>query len=207
MQKKWSRDDMNNVQIDSFSDSEKASSSKYLMRLILFTVLVFCINVVTVSAQVSDSQYTLGSGDEIKITVFGQDDLTVETKLSNVGVIRYPFMGDIVLVGKTVNQIEKLIDEGLRGDYLVDPSVSVTVIEYRPFFINGEVKRPGGYPYQPGLTIDKAAAIAGGYTERANINGRMDVRRNLAGAEQNVELSADDIVMPGDIITVKSRFF
>ncbi|MGB3724224.1 MAG: polysaccharide biosynthesis/export family protein [Glaciecola sp.] len=172
-----------------------------------FLLVLFLVLQNYAYAQVSDSEYTLGSGDEIRITVFGQEDLTVETKLSNVGVIRYPFLGDITLVGKTVNQIETQIDKGLRGDYLVDPSVSVTVVEYRPFFINGEVKRPGGYPYQPGLTIDKAAAIAGGYTERANVNGNMMVRRNIAGNETSVQLVANDTVMPGDIITVQSRFF
>lgn len=159
------------------------------------------------SAQLNETEYTLGSGDLIRITVFGQDDLTVETRLSNVGVIRYPFLGDITLVGNTVNQVEQLIDKGLRGDYLVNPSVSVTVLEYRPFFIDGEVKRPGGYPYQPGLSIDKAAALAGGYTERAATKGEMVVRRTLQGNELSLTLAANDIVMPGDIITVQARFF
>ena len=154
----------------------------------------------------SENEYTLGAGDEVRITVFGQDDLTVETKLSNVGVIRYPFLGDIGLVGKTVNQVEQLIDQGLRGDYLVNPSVSVTVTEYRPFFIDGEVKRPGGYPYQPGLTIDRAAALAGGYTERA-AKGKVVIKRIRAGEELEFEFSGNQVIMPGDIVTVQSRFF
>lgn len=160
----------------------------------------------TSHAQVSESEYTLGAGDLIKITVFGQDDLTLETRLSNVGYIRYPFLGDIGLVGKTVNQVEQLIDSGLRGDYLINPSVSVTVEEYRPFFIDGEVKRPGGYPYQPGLNIDKAAALAGGYTERA-AKGQVIIRRTIGGVEQNFEFNSNEIIMPGDIVTVKGRFF
>lgn len=158
-------------------------------------------------AQISDSEYSLGSGDEIKITVFGQEDLTVVTRLSNKGVIRYPFLGDISLVGRTVNQVEKMIDEGLRGDYLVNPSVSVTIIEYRPFFIDGAVKKPGGYPYQPGLTVGKAAALAGGYTDRANTEEKMMVRRRVKGEEVRLVLSSGDTVMPGDIISVQERFF
>lgn len=176
-----------------------------LSKIAVFVLLLINF-VMPVSAQVSESEYTLGAGDLIKITVFGQDDLSLETRLSNVGYIRYPFLGDIGLVGKTVNQVEQLIDTGLRGDYLINPSVSVTVEEYRPFFIDGEVKRPGGYPYQPGLTIDKAAALAGGYTERA-AKGQVIVRRLIAGSESNFELSSNEIIMPGDIVTVKSRFF
>lgn len=180
----------------------------------LMSLFILCSGVVF--AQTSDSQtslpqlaegdYTLGSGDVIRITVFGQDDLSVETRLSNVGIIRYPFLGDIRLVGKSVNEVERLIDSGLRGDYLVDPSVSVSVIEYRPFFIDGEVNRPGGYPYQPGLTVEKAAALAGGYTERASKN-LVSVRRNISGREITIEVLPDEAIMPGDIVTVKQRFF
>lgn len=169
------------------------------------TVLLICMS--AANAQQDATEYRLGSGDLIKITVFGQSDLSVETRLSNVGIIRYPFLGDIKLVGKTVNQIEELIDKGLRGDYLVNPSVSVTVVEYRPFFIDGEVKQPGGYPYQPGLSVDKAAALAGGYTERANTDGDIIIRRNVQGREIRLELSASDTILPGDIVTVQARFF
>ncbi|MFC4701994.1 polysaccharide biosynthesis/export family protein [Glaciecola siphonariae] len=170
--------------------------------LVLLTLFISSFS----HAQNVEGDYILGSGDEIKITVFGQEDLTVETRLSNNGVIRYPFLGDIRLVGKSVNQVELLIDQGLRGDYLVDPSVSVTVIEYRPFFINGEVSKPGGYPYQPGLTVEKAAALAGGYTERAAKSSVL-IRRNITGTETSIESATSEIVMPGDIITVQQRFF
>lgn len=173
----------------------------------MFLALVLTIASSGTHSQTLDTDYLLGSGDRVQITVFGQDDLTVETRLSNNGVIRYPFLGDIVLVGKSVNQIEKLIDNGLRGDYLIDPSVSVSVVEYRPFFIDGAVKKPGGYPYQPGLTIDKAAALAGGYTERAS-KGEVVIRRTLNGKEVELELNANEtIIMPGDIVSVQERFF
>lgn len=171
---------------------------------LLFATLTFSIHT---NAQLNETEYTLGPGDMVRITVFGQSDLTVETKLSNVGVIRYPFLGDITLIGNTVNQVEQLIDRGLRGDYLVNPSVSVTVLEYRPFFIDGEVKRPGGYPYQPGLSVGKAAALAGGYTERAATRGKMVVRRNIKGKDVTLELNANDFILPGDSITVQARFF
>jgi polysaccharide export outer membrane protein len=174
--------------------------------LVLLLMLLPMLFISSVQAQSIESQYALGSGDVIKITVFGQNDLSLETRLSNVGVIRYPFLGDITLVGKTVAEIERLIDQGLRGDYLVDPSVSVTVVEYRPFFIDGEVAKPGGYPYQPGLTVAKAAAVAGGYTERAS-KSVVTILRSVTGTEVSIEAAPQEIVMPGDIINVPQRFF
>lgn len=172
--------------------------------VIMFAMTLSWINASIAQTTVSD--YILGSGDIIRVSVFGQEDLSLETRLSNSGIIRYPFLGDIRLVGRSVNEVELLIDEGLRGDYLVDPSVSVTVIEYRPFFIDGEVKEPGGYPYQPGLTVEKAAALAGGYTERASKNS-VSIRRSASGAELTIEGDASEIVMPGDIVTIRQRFF
>jgi polysaccharide export outer membrane protein len=177
------------------------------MRTKIFTAIALVILSLGAHSQILDTDYRLGSGDRVQIMVFGQEDLTVQTRLSNNGIIRYPFLGDIVLVGKSVNEVEQLIDEGLRGDYLIDPSVSVSVVEYRPFFIDGAVKKPGGYPYQPGLTIDKAAALAGGYTERAS-KGEVIIRRTIAGKDVELEYDANEtIIMPGDIVSVQERFF
>lgn len=178
--------------------------AKYLATVTLF-FLSLCSSV-QAQGNADLSQYTLGSGDVVKITVFGQEDLSVQTRLSNAGVINYPFLGDLSLVGLTVNQVENTIDQGLRGDYLVNPSVSVTVLEYRPFFIDGAVRRAGGYPYQPGLSVNKAAAIAGGYTERA-LKEKIIIVRKIAGIETTIEASASDTILPGDIVTVQERFF
>ncbi len=133
----------------------------------LIFLLFGSLQVIAQEGNLSMSQYQLGSGDRIQISVFGQEDLSMEVRLPDVGTINYPFLGEIKLVGLTAAQVEQLIYEGLLGDYLVNPSVSVAIVEYRPFFIDGEVKRPGGYAYQPGLSVNKAAALAGGYTERA----------------------------------------
>ena len=89
---------------------------------------------------------------------------------------------------------------------MVNPSVSVTVIEYRPFFIDGEVKKPGGYAFQPGLTLDKAVALAGGFTERAT-KTELTVKRTINAQLTTLQLAPNDIVMPGDIVTINSRFF
>ncbi|QJR82744.1 polysaccharide export protein [Alteromonas pelagimontana] len=152
------------------------------------------------------SHYRLGVGDKILINVFGQSDLSMETRLPDVGKINYPFLGDLKLVGLTLSEVESLIYNGLKGDYLVNPSVAVSIIEYRPFFIDGEVKQPGGYPYQPGLSVNKAAALAGGYTERAS---RSDIQivREKDGKQISMEVSVSHQIQPGDIITIPQRFF
>ena len=154
----------------------------------------------------SMSQYQLGSGDRINISVFGQDDLSMEIRLPDVGTINYPFLGELKLVGMTAAEVESLIFDGLLGDYLVNPSVSVSIVEYRPFFIDGEVKRPGGYPYQPGLSVNKAAALAGGYTERAN-KDKITIVRETDGQQFEFSVSVTDMIQPGDIVTVNQRFF
>lgn len=183
-----------------------AGFAKMFSRItIIFLTLVFSF---CVCAQQDDtfSQYKLGSGDIINISVFGQDDLTKEVRLSHLGVINYPFLGDIRAVGLTAAELELLIYNGLLGDYLVKPSVSVTILEYRPFFIDGEVKKPGGYPYQPGLSIDKAAALAGGYTERAS-KTKIQVVRSVDGQEQTMQVQSVFTVLPGDIVTIQQSFF
>ncbi|MGO4891728.1 polysaccharide biosynthesis/export family protein [Flavobacterium sp. W21_SRS_FM6] len=164
------------------------------------------ISTLSFSQQINLSQYRLGSGDVIKISVFGQSDLSLTTRVPHMGVINYPFLGDIQVVGLTASELESNIYKGLKGDYLVEPSISVTVEEYRPFFIDGEVKKSGGYPYQPGLSVDKAAALAGGYTERAS-RTKILIRRDISGEQKLIEAKPTDTVLPGDIVTIQQSFF
>ena len=152
------------------------------------------------------NQYTLGSGDTVRISVYGQDDLSLETRLTDIGVINYPYLGEIKVIGMTVSSLESFIYEGLKGDYLINPSVSVGIVEYRPFFINGEVKNPGGYPFQPGLTIDKAAALAGGYTERAS-KTKIFIDRTVNGEQLTLNADRYMQILPGDIINIEQSFF
>ena len=153
------------------------------------------------------ADYMLGIGDTISIQVHGEDDLSFDTRIGGDGTIRYPFLGDIKVTGRTVAQVRWLIADGLRGDYLDDPSVNVSVIEYRPFFILGEVKNPQHYAYQPGLTVRQAIAIAGGMTERAS-EDKIELKRFVNGeltVIQNVKL--DMAIQPGDTITIAQSFF
>ena len=181
---------------------------KLLMKQItaLAVMLLFVCAAHAQEGNSSMRSYRLGVGDKVLINVFGQRDLTMETRLPDVGKINYPFLGELKLVGLTLTEVEKLIYNGLEGDYLVNPSVAVSIIEYRPFFIDGEVKNPGGYPYQPGLSVNKAAALAGGYTERAS-RSDIQVVRERNGVQQTLEVNVSHQIQPGDIITIPQRFF
>ena len=176
---------------------------KYVLFSVLFWILSFCNSA---QAQEAMSQYQLGPGDVISISVYGESELSVKTRLPDIGTINYPFLGEIKLVGLTLGQVEKKIYDGLLGDYLVNPSISVNIVEYRPFFIDGAVRSPGGYPYQPGLTVHKAAALAGGYTQRAD-KQNIQIVRTVNGRSQTIEVQLGDMIQPGDVITVANGYF
>ena len=153
------------------------------------------------------SKYRLGSGDVISITVFGEDDLKKEKiRLTDAGTISYPVLGELHVRGKTVGDLEKMVTDGLRGRYLVNPRVSVSIDEYRPFFINGQVQKGGSYPYQPGLTIRKAVTIAGGFKERASLS-KIFVVRDGDPSNTPVKVDLNTPIHPGDMITVEESFF
>lgn len=153
------------------------------------------------------SSYKLGAGDVISIKVFGEEDLSRERiKVSDSGTVPYPVLGELKILGRSVSELEKLVTDGLRGRYLVNPRVSVTIEEYRPFFINGQVDRPGAYPYQPAMTVAKAISLAGGLKERASVNKMYIVREGSgAGGRTKVDMAAE--VRPGDILTIEESFF
>jgi len=154
-----------------------------------------------------NSTYKLASGDVIKINVFGEPDLSFEEiRLTDAGTFSYPFIGELKVRGKTAAEIEELIIQNLKGDYLIDPRVSVSVLKYREFFISGEVKEPGGYAFQPGLTLRRAVALAGGLTERASTK-RITIIRDSDPGRTPQPGTLDSTIMPGDTITIDQGFF
>ena len=155
----------------------------------------------------SISDYRLGSGDAIKISVYEEPELGLEVRLSDAGTVSYPFLGEIEVAGLTVGKLETTITEGLKGDYLVDPNVTVSVVQYRQFYINGEVSKPGGFPFLPGLTLRKAIALAGGFTERASRSKMFVIRDDSPGPGKGRLIGLDEELAPGDIITVEQSFF
>lgn len=149
--------------------------------------------------------YRLAQGDQISIQVFDEPDLTLQQRVSASGVINYSYLGDLRVSGKTAQELESEITELLRDGYLVNPAVNVAVLEYRPFFINGEVRSPGSYPFQPGLTLDKAIALAGGLTDRASTRKMFVQKASNNGAQSKASMSTP--IAPGDIISIQEGFF
>ncbi len=166
-------------------------------------LIFFCSGVSAESNSLSD--YRLGSGDLLSIQVFGEENLSMEVRLSDAGTIAYPFLGEIRVLNMTIGNLSTMIEQGLADGYLLDPQVSITVLEYRQFYINGEVKEPGGYPYQPGLTLQKAVALAGGFTERASKSKMFVSTDGNNSAPRLVGLNTQ--IKPGDVITVEQSFF
>lgn len=177
-------------------------------RLVIFLVLF--VGAISAAAQKplsTLSSYKLGAGDVITIRVLGEDDLKREkVQLSDAGTLSFPILGEIKVKGMTVGALEQYITAGLKGRYLLDPQVTVSIDQYRNFFVNGEVDKPGGYPYVPGLTVRKAVSLAGGFKERA-VRDRVSIIRDEDPTQTPAKVDLSALVMPGDIITVEQSFF
>lgn len=150
--------------------------------------------------------YKLGVGDKVRVTVYGEKDLSGDFDVNDQGEVTLPLIGAVRIAGKSVGDAETVITSAYGKNYLVNPHVNLQVMNYRPFFILGEVKNPGSYPYVNGMTVVNAVALAGGYTPRANQKG-IEVKRGSTPAGADVTVSEDAGVLPGDIIRVPERFF
>lgn len=153
------------------------------------------------------SVYRLGPGDTVRLTVFGEDQLTGEFRVGTSGTLAVPLLGDMRAAGLTPTELQGAVASGLKHKNLLrDPSVAAEVVEYRPVFVLGEVNKPGQYPYQPGMTVVTAVAVAGGFTYRA-VQGYASVVRTENGAALESRASREAFVQPGDVITVFERRF
>ncbi|MCE9686971.1 MULTISPECIES: polysaccharide biosynthesis/export family protein [Shewanella] len=170
-----------------------------------FVVLMLILCLGCVNAQAADNSYKLGPGDEIVIKVYGEEGLELDTQLTDSGTVNYPFLGTLQLRGLTIKDVEQLVYNGLKGDYLVEPNVYVGIVQYRPFYIHGEVKKPGGYPYQPGMTVNQAIALAGGLTERASQDKIYISREGAKTQSENGSINSK--ISAGDTIIIEQRFF
>ena len=149
--------------------------------------------------------YRLGSGDKLRVIVFGEPNLSGEFDVSGSGKVALPLIGQVDAEGQTLSQFEDAVIAKLMDGYLNNPRVSVEVLNYRPFYIFGEVEESGQYPYTNGMTVLNAIAVAGGYTYRANTD-RVYITRG-DGAEQVYPASQSVKVLPGDVVRVPERFF
>ena len=158
------------------------------------------------SASSSVEDYKLGAGDKIRMTVFNEPTLSGEFSVSADGALSLPLLGDVQAAGKSPAEMGSLVQKRLADGYIREPKVSIEVTAYRPFFILGEVKSPGQYPYASGLTVLNAVATAQGFTPRAS-RKVVYIRRSGATAEETYRLSPDLSVRPGDTIRVGERYF
>jgi len=169
---------------------------------------VMAVAVFSLAGQQAQGQeqegYVLGTGDQIKVVVFGHDDLSGKFEIDGSGNVSLPLIKEVKAVGMTIRSLEISIANKLKPDFLKNPRVSVEVLNYRPFYIIGEIKKPGSYPYVSGMTIVNAIALAGGYTYRAK-EGKVLITRSKGGKQ--MPANHGTVVMPGDVIEVPERFF
>jgi len=155
----------------------------------------------------SPGTYRLSAGDKLKVTVFNEADLTGEFQVNERGNIAFPLVGEVQAVNSTPDEFQQRLTTRLRGKYVKNPRVSVEMTNYRPVNVLGEVRNAGQIQYRPGLTIQDAVALAGGFTYRANTR-TVYVRRADANGEISVNTDGEKVpILPGDNIRVPERFF
>ena len=154
----------------------------------------------------SDRPYVLGPGDRLRIKVYNDADLTGEYEVNSAGIVSVPLVGQVRAMGLTTSQLEETIAARMKGRFAQDPKINVEVATYAPFYIYGEVKKAGEYPFQPGLTVADAIATAGGLTYRAN-ESKIYVQRADSHIQQTVTLDVPTRIFPGDNIRVSERMF
>ncbi len=151
--------------------------------------------------------YRLGPSDQLRVMVFGQKEMSNNYQVDSTGRISIPLVGAVKVHGRTTRQVERIIVSRLQSANIVnDPQVSIEITNYRPFFIQGEVKNSGSYPFQVGLTFEKAIAASGGYTIHAN-KRYFIVSRMVGNKMEKYKVTPEHLVHPGDSITVKERWF
>jgi len=152
------------------------------------------------------SVYRLSAGDKVRITVYGHEDLSGEFEVDGTGRLSLPLIQAVEAEGMTAKDLEEAITAKLQPDYLKNPRVSVDMLNYRPFYIIGEVNSPGSYPYVNGMTVLNAVAVAGGFTYRAH-KDKVKLLRGGDDNQEEIRAKDDTLVLPGDVIEVPERFF
>ncbi len=191
--------------------------SALLMTMIaVFMLITACQSGGAVTRQVIDDSaptqaqtntaYTLGTGDKLRINIFGQPELSGQFVVDGTGSISLPLIGQIAASGSSTQDLETTIATELANGFLLEPRVSVEVTNYRPFYILGEVGRPGEYPFNSGLTVLNAVAAAGGFTYRAN-KKVIYIKSVGADKEMAYELNTNTVVKPGDTLRIGERIF
>ena len=180
------------------------------MKRILRTLMLLLASLIALSpaaAQEDVGPYRLGTGDEVKIFVFGLDAANGSYALGDGGSISLPLIGAVPAAGRTLPELEVAIGEALKAKQIIkEPSVSAQMVKYRPFYILGEVQKPGQYAYAPGMTVIQAVSMAGGYTFRAN-EKKATISRPGNGQAVKSTVKPDARVLPGDTVIIAEAWF
>lgn len=186
--------------------SKLANSVRLILCALAFAVPAAAADVAPAPAYNSNIDYRLGSGDKVKVTVFGEADLGGDFQVDATGFIRMPMIGQVKAGGLTAHDVENNIRTALADGYLNDPRVAVEITTYRPFYIVGQVQKPGEYPYANGMTAATAVAVAGGFTSKA-MTSTLFVRHLGESGEHQLAASDGTAILPGDTIRVDSTTF
>jgi protein involved in polysaccharide export with SLBB domain len=149
----------------------------------------------------------LGPNDRVRITVFGQPTLTGEYTLDGNGVLAFPLIGNVPADGSTTSELQQKIAAKLAPDYLVNPNVSAEIVTRRPFYVIGEVQKPGNYAYVTDMTALNAVAMAGGFTRRAKKNDFYVKRVGPDGKVVRIVAKSETVLRAGDTLEVRERYF
>ncbi|HEY5565476.1 MAG TPA: polysaccharide biosynthesis/export family protein [Rhodothermia bacterium] len=189
-----------------------AGAGNLIRKMILATLAFYLCLVSSLVAQETDlstnTEYLLGSGDKLRITFFGahQEDLSGDYDVDGAGMVSLPLVGNIRFGGMAVAEAETAIIKAYKPRYLKNPRVNIQVLNYRPFYIMGQVGSPGSYPFVNGITVLEAVVIAGGFTKRAKEN-QMTIIRGTDPSRTKQDATPETIVLPGDVIEVSQRYF
>jgi len=161
---------------------------------------------VIVTAPRKNADYTLGPSDKLRITVYGEDDLSGEFQIDGAGTVRLPLIGQVKAAGLTAPQLEARVEEALDHGYLLNARVAIEVTAYRPIYIIGQVNKPGEYPYVSNMSALNAIALAGGFSEKA-VESTLYVRHDGETEEHAVTADGSTRINPGDVVRVRESFF
>jgi protein involved in polysaccharide export with SLBB domain len=159
-----------------------------------------------IPATTQSNEIKLEAGDKVRVTVFGEDKLSGDYQVNTAGYVALPLAGSVKVSGMTGPELERALEQKFKGSYLRNPRVTVEVLTFRPFYVLGEVQKPGEYPFRTGLNVLSAIAIAGGGTYRAN-SSKVMIQRSGSNEIREFPQSPSVPVMPGDLIRVPERYF
>lgn len=185
--------------------ASKRRFSNGLRTVLIPLIALFSLMVVTVSAT-AQTIYVIDSGDTVRVTVFGEPDLSGDFKIDATGRLNLALVGPVDVRNLTADQARRKIQDAYLDGYLRNPDVAVEIIAFRPFFITGEVNQPGSYDYVPGMNVLNAIALGGGMTYRGDEDD-IEILRGHDASRVVIPATLATIVMPGDIVRVAERYF